>query len=149
VERGVAAVVNQIINTRARLIELDRKIKETEELEACLEAIEDERVEGVDQAIEEDVRRMVGKVAQMDTPIAEALDKLEREMVDEGFTVWSAFCGFCAEELGVEALNLLGGVGPFRERAEKLIELAERLEVEQGPEEIEEYRGILLTAWQR
>jgi hypothetical protein len=33
--------VNQIINTRARLIELERKIKETAELEARLEALED------------------------------------------------------------------------------------------------------------
>ena len=41
VERGVAAVVNQIINTRARLVELDRKLREQEELEARLEAIED------------------------------------------------------------------------------------------------------------
>jgi hypothetical protein len=90
-------------------------------------ADEDERVEGVDQAIDEDVRRVVGKVAQMDTPIAEALDKLEWEMVDEGFTVWPAFCGFCAEEMGVEALILLAVLGPFRDRAEKLIELAERL----------------------
>jgi septal ring factor EnvC (AmiA/AmiB activator) len=40
VERGVAAVVNQIINTRARLLEVERKIKETEELEARLEALE-------------------------------------------------------------------------------------------------------------
>jgi hypothetical protein len=34
VERSVAAVVNQIINTRIRLMEQERKIKETEELEA-------------------------------------------------------------------------------------------------------------------
>jgi hypothetical protein len=40
VERGVAAVVNQIINTRVRLVELERKIRETEELEARLEALE-------------------------------------------------------------------------------------------------------------
>jgi hypothetical protein len=40
VERGAGAVVNQILNTRARLIELERKIKETEELEARLEALE-------------------------------------------------------------------------------------------------------------
>jgi hypothetical protein len=40
VERGTAAVVNQIINTRARLLEVERKIKETEELEARLEALE-------------------------------------------------------------------------------------------------------------
>jgi hypothetical protein len=41
VERGVAAVVNQIINTRVRLIETERKIREAEELEARLEALED------------------------------------------------------------------------------------------------------------
>jgi hypothetical protein len=36
----MAAVVNQIINTRARLIELERKIREQEELEGRLEALE-------------------------------------------------------------------------------------------------------------
>ena len=40
VERGVAAVVNQILNSRIRLVELERKIKETEELEGRLEALE-------------------------------------------------------------------------------------------------------------
>jgi hypothetical protein len=41
VERGVAAVVNQILNTRARLVELERKIREQEELEERLAALED------------------------------------------------------------------------------------------------------------
>jgi hypothetical protein len=41
VERGVAAVVNQIINTRVRLLEVERKIKEQEELEERLAALED------------------------------------------------------------------------------------------------------------
>jgi septal ring factor EnvC (AmiA/AmiB activator) len=40
VERVVATAVNQIINSQARLLELERKIKETEELEARLEALE-------------------------------------------------------------------------------------------------------------
>jgi hypothetical protein len=40
VERGVAAVVNQIINSRIRLMELERKIREQEELEGRLEALE-------------------------------------------------------------------------------------------------------------
>jgi hypothetical protein len=40
VERGAATAVNQIINSKARLLELERKIKETEELEARLEALE-------------------------------------------------------------------------------------------------------------
>ncbi len=40
VERGNAVVVNQILNTRARLIELERKVKEADEIEARLEALE-------------------------------------------------------------------------------------------------------------
>ncbi len=41
VDRGAAAVVNQILNTRARLIELERKFREQEELTERLEALED------------------------------------------------------------------------------------------------------------
>jgi hypothetical protein len=41
VERGVAAVVNQIINSRLWAIEIERKIREQEELETRLEALED------------------------------------------------------------------------------------------------------------
>jgi hypothetical protein len=37
---GPAAVANQLINTRLRAIEAERKIKETEDLEARIEALE-------------------------------------------------------------------------------------------------------------
>lgn len=37
---GVAAVANQLINTRLRAVELERKIKETEELESRIEELE-------------------------------------------------------------------------------------------------------------
>ena len=40
VARSDAAVVNQILNTRARLIELERKIREQDELEERLKALE-------------------------------------------------------------------------------------------------------------
>ena len=40
VARGDAIAVNQILNTRARLIELERKIREQEEMEERLEALE-------------------------------------------------------------------------------------------------------------
>lgn len=40
VERANAAVVNQILNTRARLIALERQIKETEELAERIEQLE-------------------------------------------------------------------------------------------------------------
>lgn len=39
---GAAAVANQLLNTRLRALELERKIKETEELEERLEALERE-----------------------------------------------------------------------------------------------------------
>ncbi len=39
-ERGDAVVVNQILNTRARLIELERKVREQDEVLARIEALE-------------------------------------------------------------------------------------------------------------
>jgi hypothetical protein len=41
VERGDAVVVNQILNTRVRLLEQERRIRETQELAARLEALEE------------------------------------------------------------------------------------------------------------
>ena len=40
VETGRAAVANQLVNTRLRAIELERKIRETDELEARIEELE-------------------------------------------------------------------------------------------------------------
>jgi hypothetical protein len=39
-ETGPAAVANQLINTRLRAVELERKIKETDDLEARLDELE-------------------------------------------------------------------------------------------------------------
>lgn len=44
-ETGRAAVANQLINTRLRAIELERRIKETDELEARLETLEERQLE--------------------------------------------------------------------------------------------------------
>lgn len=40
VATGVAAVANQLINTRLRAVELERRVKETEELEERMEILE-------------------------------------------------------------------------------------------------------------
>jgi hypothetical protein len=48
-ETGRAAVANQLINTRLRTIEQERKNKETEELEARIEALERARERGGDR----------------------------------------------------------------------------------------------------
>jgi hypothetical protein len=41
VDRGAAAVVNQLLNTVVRVVEQQRKIRETEELAGRLEALEE------------------------------------------------------------------------------------------------------------
>lgn len=41
IETSKVAVANQLINTRLRAVELERKVKETEELEARLAALEE------------------------------------------------------------------------------------------------------------
>jgi hypothetical protein len=46
VQRANAVVVNQIINTRARLVELERKIREQEEIVERLERLEQTRERG-------------------------------------------------------------------------------------------------------
>lgn len=46
VNRGNAAVVNQILNTRLRAVELERKVKETEELEERISRLEKTREGG-------------------------------------------------------------------------------------------------------
>ena len=42
-ETGRAAVANRLINTRLRAVELERKIRETEELEARIGALEQQK----------------------------------------------------------------------------------------------------------
>ena len=45
-ETGPAAVANQLVNTRLRAIEQERKIKETEQLESRIEALEQAQERG-------------------------------------------------------------------------------------------------------
>jgi hypothetical protein len=109
---------------------------------------EDERVEGMDPAPEEDVRKWATKVAEVEKPITGALDRLEREMARQGLSVWKAFVGFCEEEMALDASKLLSALAlPIVQRAKTLEELAARLEVELDAEDVEGYREIMDQAW--
>ena len=82
---------------------------------------EDERVEGMDPAPEEDVRKWAIKVAEVEKPIADALDRVEREMARQGLSVWAAFVGFCEEEMTLDASKLLSALAqPIAQRAQRL-----------------------------
>jgi hypothetical protein len=111
---------------------------------------EDERVEGMDPAPEEDVRKWVTKVAEVEKPITGALDRLEREVARQGLSVWKAFVGFCEEEMALDASKLLSALAlPIAERARTLEELAARLEVEPDAEDVEGYRKIMGQTWRQ
>jgi hypothetical protein len=111
---------------------------------------EDERVEGMDPAPEEDVRKWTTKVAEVEKPITGALDRLERQMARQGLSVWAAFVGFCEEEMALDASKLLSALAlPIAERAQTLEELAARLEVEPDAEDVEGYREIMDQAWRQ
>jgi hypothetical protein len=111
---------------------------------------EDERVEGMDPAPEEDVRKWATKVAEVEKPVTGALDKVEREMARQGLSVWKAFVAFCEEEMALDASKLLCALAlEIAERARTLEELAARLEVEPDAEEVEGYREIFGQAWRR
>jgi hypothetical protein len=111
---------------------------------------EDERVEGMDPAPEEDVRKWATKVAEVEKPITGALDRVEREMACQGLSVWSAFVGFCEEEMTLEASELLSALAlPIAERVKSLEELAARLEVEPDAEDVEGYREIMDQPWRQ
>jgi len=111
---------------------------------------EDERVEGMDPAPEEDVRKWATKVAEVEKPITGALDRVEREMACQALSVWLAFVGFCEEEMTLEAPKLLSALAlPIAERVKTLEELAARLEVEPDAEDVESYREIMDQPWRQ
>ena len=105
---------------------------------------------GTDPAPEEDVRKWATKVAEVEKPITGALDRVEREMARQGLSVWSAFVGFCEEEMALDASKLLCALAlPIAERAQTLEELTARLEVEPDAEDVEGYRKIFGQAWRQ
>jgi hypothetical protein len=106
--------------------------------------------ENADPATEAATEVWSGKVEEIDDRLGGALENLERELAGQGFAVWSAFSGFCAEEMGVDANTLMAvfndhGAGRGRE----LEELAARLELEPDPEKVAEYRALMEETWRR
>jgi hypothetical protein len=60
------------------------------------------------------------------------------------------FARFCAQEMGLEAKDLVEAVaGPLAERVRDLEELSTRHEVEADVEGVEEYLAIMKEAWRR
>jgi hypothetical protein len=75
---------------------------------------------------------------------------MERELVREALTAWLGFAGFCAQEMGLEAKDLVEALArPFAERVRELEELSARHNVGADVEGAEEYLVMMTEAWRR
>ena len=103
-----------------------------------------------DSTIDEDIEKITERTEDAFRWITEALDELEREFTEEAFAQWTAFAGFCADELELEAMKLLKAImPPAAEYVQGLEERAARLEIEADEEAVEENRAILSEVWPR
>ncbi len=106
--------------------------------------------ENADPATETATEEWSGKVEEIDDRLGGALANLERELAGQGFAAWSAFSGFCAEELGVDAHTLMAVFNDQgAARGRELEELAARLELEPDLDMVVEYQDLMEEGWRR
>jgi hypothetical protein len=78
------------------------------------------------------------------------LEEMEGELVREALTAWLGFARFCAQEMGLEAKDLVEALArPFAEGVRDLEDLSARHEVEADAQGVEEYLAIMTEAWRR
>ena len=106
------------------------------------EADEEEAERNADPTIDEDLQKWTGEGRY--ASLEGKLEAMERELVREALTAWSGFAGFCAQEMGLEAKDLVEAPArPFAERVRDLEELSARHEVEAHVEGVEECLAIM------
>jgi hypothetical protein len=109
-----------------------------------MEPEEDER----DPAMERDMEELGETVEKYAEFLPELLDKLERDLATNAFSLWEGFCSFCDECVGVPAEKVIAVVlEPVVDRIENLKSLAERLELEPNAKTVEQIREGLAQSW--
>src|SRR5215212_6787597 len=93
------------------------------------EADEEEAERNAGPTIDEDLKKWAGegRYARLEGQ----LEEMERELAREVLTAWLGFAGVCAQEMGLEAKDLVEALArPFAEGVRDLEELSARHEVE-------------------
>jgi hypothetical protein len=112
------------------------------------EADEEEAERNADPTIDEDLKKWTGEGRY--ARLQGKLEEMERELVGEALTAWLGFAGFCEQEMGLEAKDLVEALArPFAERVRELEELSARHEVGANAQDVEEYVAIMTEAWRR
>jgi hypothetical protein len=76
------------------------------------ESDDDEAERNADPTIEGDLEKISERCEDAFGFIVGALERLEREFTQEALAQWSAYRGFCEEELGLQATEVLGAIMP-------------------------------------
>ncbi len=99
-----------------------------------------------DPAMEQDTKRLEATIEEHGEFVPEMLERLERELATDAFSLWEGFCAFCEESVGVPAESVVAVVlEQVAAQIEDLKDRAERLELE--AETVEEIRGGLAESW--
>jgi len=108
----------------------------------------EEADENADPAIDADADGFEAMIEQYGGLLPEMLDKLERTIAADALSLWTGFCAFCDECVGVAAEKVIAvALEPAVERVESLKARAERLGLEANPETVEEIREGLAESW--
>jgi hypothetical protein len=106
---------------------------------------DEEAERDADLTIDEDLQKWTGegRYARLEGK----LEEMEREWVREALTAWVGFAGFCEQEMGLEAEELLEALERlFAESEPELEELSARHEVEADVEGVEECLVMMAEA---
>jgi hypothetical protein len=109
-----------------------------------MEPEEDER----DPAMDRDVKELETIVEKYGGFLPEILDRAERSIVAQAFSIWSGYAAFCEESAGVSAEKVAAVIlEPAMGRIADMRARAERLEVEADAEIVEMVRETLGESW--
>jgi hypothetical protein len=105
---------------------------------------EDER----DPAMDRDVEELEAIVEKYGGFLPEILDRAERSIVAQAFSIWSGYAAFCEESAGVDAEKVATVIlEPAMGQIEDMRTRAERLGVEADAERVEMVRKTLGESW--
>jgi hypothetical protein len=109
-----------------------------------MEPDEDER----DPAMDRDVEELETIVEEYGGFLPEILDRAERSIVAQAFSMWSGYAAFCEESAGVGAEKVAAVfLEPAMDRIANMRARAERLGVEADAEIVEQMRKTLGESW--
>jgi hypothetical protein len=103
-----------------------------------------------DPAMERDTDELLEVAKTNGRFLPEILDRLERRVVADAFTMWTGYAAFCEEHAGVPAEKVAAAIlEPIAGQIEQMRERAGRLEVEPDADTVEEIREGLAETWRR